>query len=55
MGVNLLPFIDRERLISAMKRADNNSQKLSKVEQERNKPTGKIFMYFNKSSKKDSS
>jgi 5'-3' exoribonuclease 2 len=29
MGVNLLPFIDRQRLVAAMKRADENGAKLS--------------------------
>jgi len=36
MGVNLLPFIDRQRLLRAMNRADDNGKKLTKAEKDRN-------------------
>lgn len=36
MGVNLLPFIDRERLLKAMRKADDNYNKLTAAEKERN-------------------
>lgn len=29
MGVNLLPFIDRHRLVAAMRKADENGERLS--------------------------
>lgn len=44
MGVNLLPFIDRERLVKAMKRVEG---KLTDHEIERNKP-GSVFLFFEK-------
>jgi len=37
MGVNLLPFIDRQRLVRAMRKADDNGKKLTVYEQERNR------------------
>ncbi len=43
MGVNLLPFIDRERLIKAMKKVEN----LTQHEQERNK-VGQVFVFMEK-------
>ena len=47
MGVNLLPFIDRDRLIKAMNQADQNGELLTKNEQERNQLTGNIYLFFN--------
>lgn len=41
MGVNLLPFIDRERLVKAMKKVEN----LSENEKLRNK-LGEIYLFF---------
>jgi len=32
MGVNLLPFIERERLVRAIKKADDNGKKLTQSE-----------------------
>ena len=51
MGVNLLPFIDKPRLLAAMRKADNNFANLTDQEKERNKPTGDICLF----SKNDSS
>jgi 5'-3' exoribonuclease 2 len=48
MGVNLLPFIDQERLFKAMEKADNDQKNLTPEEQNRNKRTGDIFVYFRK-------
>ena len=45
MGVNLLPFIDKERLLKAMALADDNQRKLTQEEKERNKPTGEIYLF----------
>jgi len=45
MGVNLLPFIDKPRLLAAMAKADENGNKLSVQERERNKPTGDISLF----------
>ena len=45
MGVNLLPFIDKERLLCAMARADQNGNKLTAQEHERNKPSGDIVLF----------
>jgi 5'-3' exoribonuclease 2 len=42
MGVNLLPFISKERLLNAMNKADGNQLKLTEQERERNKPSGDI-------------
>ena len=36
MGVNLLPFIERPRLLAAMAKADNNHAKLTPAEKIRN-------------------
>lgn len=47
MGVNLLPFIDRERLQRAMTVVDDGEKNLTKAEQERNKRTGQVMVYFN--------
>lgn len=45
MGVNLLPFIDRQRLVDAMKRVEAEGQ-LSEGEKERNKRgSNLIFMH----------
>lgn len=46
MGVNLLPFIDTERLISAMTRADEDQTKLTIAEKERNKASGDIVLFI---------
>ena len=46
MGVNLLSFIDRPRLLEAMKEADSNGSALSQHEQERNKRFGDIRLFF---------
>lgn len=46
MGVNLLPYIDMERLLKAMRRADCDGQKLNASEKERNKVTGDIYAFF---------
>ena len=37
MGIVLLPFIDRIRLVNAMKKADRNGEALSEHEKELNK------------------
>jgi len=42
MGVNLLPFINKERLLNAMNKADGNQTKLTEAERERNKASGDI-------------
>ena len=49
MGVNLLPFIDRERLKLAIVKADDKEEKLTVKERERNRVTGEIFLFFKKS------
>lgn len=51
MGVNLLPFIDQDRLFKAMKTVDNDHKKLSEIEKLRNKRTGVINVYFVKKEK----
>ena len=48
MGVNLLPFIDQERLFKAMKIADGDLSKLSPSEKQRNKRSGDILLFFGK-------
>ena len=48
MGVNLLPFLDRERLKAAMVKADNNEKLLKPAEKIRNKRTGDIRLFFNR-------
>lgn len=55
MGVNLLPFLDRERLKKAMIKADNGEKNLSAHERERNKVTGDIRLFFNPSPKLEGS
>ena len=46
MGVNLLPFIDKERLVKAMNEADEGQTKLTEAERERNKPSGDIVLFI---------
>jgi len=46
MGVNLLPFIDKPRLLKAMAKADENQKKLTPAERERNKPAGDICLFI---------
>ena len=46
MGVNLLPFIDRQRLVKAMLEADDNGSKLTAHERERNRRSGDIKLLF---------
>jgi len=45
MGVVLLPFIERDRLVQAMHRADNNGEKLNTHEKELNRP-GEVLVLF---------
>ena len=45
MGVNLLPFIDKPRLLTAMAKADENGNKLTAAEHERNKPYGDVVLF----------
>lgn len=45
MGVNLLPFIDRPRLLKAMKKADEGGEKLTQREKERNSH-GKVKLFL---------
>lgn len=45
MGVNLLPFIDEQRLYSAMKQADSDSEKLTVQEKKRNRRVGDTLIY----------
>jgi 5'-3' exonuclease len=49
MGVNLLPFLDRERLKKAMNDADES--KLLSHEKIRNKRTGDIRLFYLKNAK----
>lgn len=46
MGVNLLPFIDRPRLLRAMNKADQGYAKLTESERNRNQVTGEIVCYY---------
>ena len=46
MGVNLLPFIDRERLVKAINKADQNGQKLTAEEKLRNRTQGDVSLFF---------
>lgn len=46
MGVNLLPFIDRPRLLRAMAKADERYTKLTEGERARNKVTGEIIIFY---------
>lgn len=45
MGVNLLPYIELHRLLSAMKRADGDGAHLTAGEKERNKRTGDVILF----------
>ena len=45
MGVNLLPFISKDRLLRAMEAADEGQTKLTEQERERNKPSGDIMLF----------
>ena len=45
MGVTLLPFIDRERLVKAMKRADRNGEALTQHEKAMN-TFGEVYVFF---------
>ena len=47
MGVNLLPFIDKPRLLTAMAKADNNQERLTQKERDRNKAEGEIWLFVN--------
>ena len=53
MGVNLLPFIDRQRLIRAMKRVDKDCTMLSSAEKDRNRH-GHVMLFFIKEEKSES-
>lgn len=46
MGVNLLPFLDRERLKFAMNKADDGESKLTQHEKEKNRVSGDIRLFF---------
>ena len=46
MGVDLLPFIDRGRLLKAMNEADQGFEKLTEDEKIRNKRIGDISLFF---------
>ena len=46
MGVDLLPFIDRSRLLKAMNEADQGFEKLTEDEKIRNKRIGDISLFF---------
>jgi len=48
-----LPFIDRQRLIRAMRKADDNGKKLSTYEAERNRQ-GQVMLFFHKEEKSES-
>ena len=54
MGVNLLPFICKKRLLKAMHEADNGYKNLSESERERNAVTGPIVLFFVKDSESES-
>jgi len=45
MGVTLLPFIDRHRLVAAMRKADRGGEALSEHEKDLNKP-GQVYVFF---------
>ena len=51
MGVNLLPFLDRERLKYAMNKADEGESTLTAHEKDRNRLTGDIRLFFLESSR----
>ena len=46
MGVNLLPFIDWQRLLAAVHKADQDEALLTPAERERNRPAGEVRLYF---------
>ena len=46
MGVNLLPYIEWERLLAAVRKADKDETLLTPAERARNKPTGEVRLYF---------
>ena len=48
MGVNLLPFIDQDRLIKAMRAADNDQERLTPAQRIRNKRSGDVFIFYGK-------
>lgn len=48
MGVNLLPFIERQRLVDCMNEADKNEANLTAHEKERNRRFGDIKLFFKK-------
>lgn len=45
MGVNLLPFVDSDRMFKVMKIADQDQKKLTELERIRNIP-GESWIYF---------
>ena len=45
MGVTLLPFIDRHRLVKAMKKADRDGAALNEHEKELNQ-AGQVYVFF---------
>jgi 5'-3' exoribonuclease 2 len=53
MGVVLLPFIDRKRLLHAMNKADRNREALSSHEKELNK-FGKVYIFFENEARAES-
>ena len=55
MGVDLLPFIDRPRLLKAMSEADQGYEKLTENEKIRNKRIGDISLFFEKIDESESS
>ena len=55
MGVDLLPFIDRPRLLKAMGEADQGYDKLTENEKIRNKRIGDISLFFEKIDESESS
>lgn len=55
MGVNLLPFINWNRLLEAATKADEGEALLSPAERIRNKPTGEVRLYFQQHSEKTKS
>ncbi len=50
MGVTLLPFIDRDRLVKAMKKADRNGEALTDHEKELNS-FGEVLVFMEKEEK----
>jgi len=45
MGVSLLPYIDMNRLLNAMNKADEGGKLLTPSEKERNQRTGDIYLF----------